>query len=82
MTTPMLPLRTIAERLGLKDKQLAYYSEHIAKLKLDLLSDDTRRGKGKLIMVTAMTPTSHGEGKTVVSIGLTQTLARQARFQA
>lgn len=79
MTAPMLPIRIIAERLGLKDKQLVYYGDHMAKLKLDLLGDDTQRDKGKLIMVTAMTPTSHGEGKTVVSIGLTQALARRGK---
>jgi formate--tetrahydrofolate ligase len=79
MTTPILPIRTIAEKLGLKDKHLVYYGEHMAKLKLDLLSDDMRRSKGKLIMVTAMTPTSHGEGKTVVSIGLPQALAQRGK---
>jgi formate--tetrahydrofolate ligase len=79
MTAPMLPIRAIAERLGLKDKQLVYYGDQMAKLKLDLLSDDTRPDKGKLIMVTAMTPTSHGEGKTVVSIGLAQALAQRGK---
>jgi formate--tetrahydrofolate ligase len=76
MAASMLPIRTIAEKLQVPDEHLVYYGEHTAKIKLDLLTDETRPARGKLIMVTAMTPTSHGEGKTVVSIGLSQALAR------
>lgn len=76
MAASMLPIRQIAEKLQLTDENLVYYGEHTAKLKLDLLTDESRPARGKLVMVTAMTPTSHGEGKTVVSIGLSQALAR------
>ena len=79
MAASMLPIRTIAEKLSLKDEHLVYYGDHMAKLKLDLLHDNAYPSLGKLIMVTAMTPTSHGEGKTVVSIGLAQALARQGK---
>lgn len=47
-----------------------------AKVKLDLLRDDAFAPHGRLILVTATTPTTSGEGKTVVSIGLAQGLAR------
>lgn len=79
MTAHLHPIRDIAEQLGLSEKHFVYYGEHMAKLKLDLLTDETRPAKGKLILVTAITPTRHGEGKTVVSIGLAQALARAGK---
>lgn len=72
----MLPIRKIADQLNLSDDHLVYYGEHTAKLKLDLLDESSKPNRGKLIMVTAITPTSHGEGKTVVSIGLAQAITR------
>ncbi|MBK9314402.1 MAG: formate--tetrahydrofolate ligase [Acidobacteria bacterium] len=72
----LLPIKDIARKLELTDDDLIYYGGHMAKIKLDLLKDENRKPAGKLIMVTAVTPTSHGEGKTVVSIGLAQALAR------
>jgi formate--tetrahydrofolate ligase len=79
MSDPMLPIRQVADKLSLSDDHLVYYGAHTARLKLDLLNDWPNRKKGRLIMVTAITPTSHGEGKTVVSIGLTQALARHGK---
>ncbi len=72
----LLPIKDIARKLELTDDDLIYYGGHMAKIKLDLLKNENRKPTGKLIMVTAVTPTSHGEGKTVVSIGLAQALAR------
>ncbi|MGE0885358.1 MAG: formate--tetrahydrofolate ligase [Blastocatellales bacterium] len=72
----MLTIRQVADKLNLSDEQLVYYGQHMAKLKLDLLANNSLPNRGKLIMVTAITPTSHGEGKTVVSIGLAQALTR------
>ena len=66
----MLPIREIADQLEIPEEYLQYYGKYTAKLCLELLSDLKPRREGKLILVTAMTPTSHGEGKTVVSIGL------------
>ena len=66
----MLPIREIADQLEIPEDYLEYYGKYTAKLRLELLSDVKSRHEGKLILVTAMTPTSHGEGKTVVSIGL------------
>ncbi|MGA2434237.1 MAG: formate--tetrahydrofolate ligase [Bryobacteraceae bacterium] len=75
----LLLIDEIAEKLGIPEDYLEHYGKHTAKVRLELLSrsDDTRRGK--LILVTAITPTSHGEGKTVVSIGLTQALQKSGR---
>ncbi|MGC9969605.1 MAG: formate--tetrahydrofolate ligase [Bryobacteraceae bacterium] len=78
-TPKLLLIREIADKLGIPDDYLEYYGKHTAKLRLELLSDSPAARKGKLILVTAITPTSHGEGKTVVSIGLTQALVRSGR---
>lgn len=71
----MLNITSIAQKLGLPNKYLVSYGEHTAKVKLELLSEAYAPRQGKFILVTAITPTSHGEGKTVVSIGLAQALA-------
>ena len=75
------PIRDIADELGIPDQYLESYGKYNAKLRLELLNGSTGTGKtrGKLILVTAITPTSHGEGKTVTSIGLAQGLARIGR---
>lgn len=70
----MLPIREIADKLEIPEHCLEYYGKYTAKLRLELLSEQRSRRGGKLILVTAMTPTSHGEGKTVVSIGLAQAI--------
>ena len=72
----MQPIREIADQLEIPEDYLEYYGKYTAKLRLELLSDLKPRREGKLILVTAMTPTSHGEGKTVVSIGLAQAIQR------
>jgi formate--tetrahydrofolate ligase len=72
----MQPIATIAGKLGLPEKYLVPYGEQSAKVRLDLLADPDFRPNGKFILVTAITPTSAGEGKTVVSISLTQGLER------
>ena len=76
----MLHIRRIADKMEIPEEFLEYYGRHTAKLRLDLLGRGAARGK--LILVTAITPTSHGEGKTVVSIGLTQALCRLGKSAA
>lgn len=66
-------IKTIAEKLGIGEEHLEYYGKYKAKLPLSLL-DEAKIAKGKLILVTAMTPTPAGEGKTTTSIGLTEGL--------
>lgn len=72
------PINEIADKLGIPEEYLDYYGKYTAKLRLELLESPPQR-QGKLILVTAITPTSHGEGKTVVSIGLAQGLERAGR---
>ncbi|MFH1586650.1 MAG: formate--tetrahydrofolate ligase [Candidatus Diapherotrites archaeon] len=67
------PIDAIAKRLGVGEKYLKHYGKHIAKIDASLLKRLGKR-KGKLILVTAITPTKAGEGKTTVSIGLAQAM--------
>src|SRR5688500_15297900 len=71
----MLPIADIAARLGLTADLIEPYGHAIAKIRLDALDKFPRR-RGKLILVTAITPTTSGEGKTVNTIGLTQGLVK------
>jgi formate--tetrahydrofolate ligase len=75
----MLPIQEIARKLALLPVQYEPIGAYGAKLKLDLLTDPAFPVRGKLILVTATTPTVSGEGKTVVSIGLAQGLERIGR---
>lgn len=72
----MRPITEIAERLGIPDDLLEPYGRHTAKISLDIFSRFPKR-RGKLILVTAITPTTSGEGKTVTTIGLTQGLVKR-----
>ena len=74
MKSDLLPISAIAAKLGIPDQYLEPIGRHGAKVKLGLLADPAFPRKGKLILVTATTPTVSGEGKTVTSIGLTQGL--------
>ncbi|MCQ2747871.1 MAG: formate--tetrahydrofolate ligase [Mycoplasmoidaceae bacterium] len=67
----MKPISTIAKKYNIKEKDLILYGNHIAKLNLSGLP---KTNKGKLILVTATSPTSSGEGKTTISINLTDAL--------
>ena len=69
----LTPIGDVAARLGVKSQDLIPYGETIAKVRVDALSRPRQRpGPGKLILVSATTPTSAGEGKTTTSIGLGQ----------
>ncbi len=65
---------TVAAKLGLKSQDLEHYGEYKAKVKLPVVADIRKRERGKLILVSAITPTPAGEGKTTVSIGLSMAL--------
>lgn len=64
----------IAKTIGLEPEDIDPYGKYVAKVPLDTLSRFDGNKNGKLILVTAITPTSAGEGKTVTSIGLIQGL--------
>ncbi len=70
----LLPIEAIADKLDLPEALYERRSPVSAKLSLDLLNDARFHRDGKLILVTATTPTVSGEGKTVTSIGLVQGL--------
>jgi formate--tetrahydrofolate ligase len=71
------PIGAIARKLGIGDDDLIPYGRDKAKVGLDVLGRPRARpGKGKLVLVSAITPTPAGEGKTTTSIGLAQGLAR------
>jgi formate--tetrahydrofolate ligase len=72
----LLPITAIARKLGLREEDYDQLGPWYAKLHIDLLNDPARPPRGKLILVTATTPTTSGEGKTVTSIGLVQGLER------
>ncbi|MGZ4827166.1 MAG: formate--tetrahydrofolate ligase [Terriglobales bacterium] len=76
MPPALLPIREIAAKLNIADPFIEPWGTHIAKLRLELLSAPRPPSKRRLILVTAMTSTSSGEGKTVTSIGLAQALER------
>lgn len=81
MTKNLLPIEAIAAKLDLPDEMYEKRSPVSAKLSLDLLQDPRFDRGGKLVLVTATTPTVFGEGKTVTSIGLVQgleTIGRRA----
>ena len=65
----------IAKTVGVDEKYIEYYGRHKAKVELSLL-DDTTKKDGKLVLVTAITPTPAGEGKTTTTIGLADGLRR------
>lgn len=70
------PIKNIAQRVGLKDKELELYGNYKAKVSLEVLKRLKGRKNGKYIDVTAITPTPLGEGKTVSTIGLSMGLNR------
>ncbi len=70
------PIKVIAKKLGLKEKELSLYGDYKAKVALSVLERLNRRKNGKYIDVTAITPTPLGEGKTVTTIGLAMALNR------
>jgi formate--tetrahydrofolate ligase len=76
MNKDLLPIEAIATKLNLPEKYVERLGPHGAKLKLELLNDATLPSRGKLILVTATTPTISGEGKTVTAIGLVQGLEK------
>ncbi len=75
-STTMRPVQEIAETLGVLDDELELYGRYKAKIDLKILRRLADRPLGKLIVVTAITPTPLGEGKTVTTIGLGQALSR------
>ncbi|MEF8832334.1 MAG: formate--tetrahydrofolate ligase [Candidatus Thermoplasmatota archaeon] len=66
------PISDIAEKIGLSEDDIEPRGDYEAKLSLDTIKEYKDKEPGNLILVTTMTPTRSGEGKTTTSIGLTQ----------
>jgi len=67
-------INVIAEKAGLAEEDYEQYGNYKAKVSLDVLKKNSDKKDGKLILVTAITPTPPGEGKSTVTVGLTQAL--------
>jgi formate--tetrahydrofolate ligase len=66
----MKPIGEIADKLGIPDEALSPYGRYKAKVALDYVNSLKGRPNGKLVLVTAITPTPAGEGKTTTTVGL------------
>ena len=74
-STKLRPITEIADIAGIEDDYLEQYGKYKAKINLSLLNKATKPD-GKLILVTAITPTAAGEGKTTTTVGLADGLRR------
>jgi len=72
--TKLEPITTIAKQVGLTDDDLELYGKYKAKISFDAIKRLSKNEDGKLVLVTAITPTPAGEGKTLTTIGLAQAL--------
>ncbi|MYC31189.1 MAG: formate--tetrahydrofolate ligase [Chloroflexi bacterium] len=74
----MLPITQIADQLGIAQEHLLPYGRHKAKISLEAL-EGRQENQGRLVVVTGITPTPAGEGKTTTSVGLTQGFGKLGR---
>lgn len=70
------PIEVVAETVGLREDEIIRWGDYKAKVSLKAWERVRTRGDGKLILVTTINPTPEGEGKTTVTIGLAQALAK------
>ena len=74
----MKPIKSIAKNIGLSEDDLEMYGEYKAKIKLEAI-EKFKKQRGELVLVSAITPTPAGEGKTTTSIGLSMALNRMGK---
>ena len=74
--TQLKPITEIADQLGILDEELELYGRYKAKLNQQLFNRVKDNANGKLILVTAINPTPAGEGKTTVTTGLGEAMAK------
>lgn len=72
----MLKITDVAAKLGIGEEEIEMYGRYKAKLSMDLIRRMENKPAGKLILVTAITPTPAGEGKSTTTVGLAQGLAK------
>ncbi len=68
----LMPIEEIAESMGIEEHLLDPYGKSVAKIKLDAIEELANRPKAKYVVVSAITPTPLGEGKTTTTVGLGQ----------
>src|ERR1700691_3006390 len=69
------PIVDIAAQMGIDPSLLEHYGENVAKIKLEAIEARADRPKAKYVVVSAVTPTPLGEGKTTTTVGLGQAMA-------
>jgi len=72
----MKPIAEVAEKIGIKEDELEFYGKYKAKLSSDVWNRVKDNPDGKLVLVTAINPTPAGEGKTTITVGLGQAMAK------
>ena len=72
----MLRISEVAAKLGITEDEIEPYGHYKAKLSEELFAKTKNNPDGKLILVTAINPTPAGEGKTTISVGLTEAMAK------
>lgn len=71
------PITKIAEKIGLSFDDIELYGKYKAKIPLEVLDKFDKKSEGKLVLVTSINPTTAGEGKSTVTVGLADAFARQ-----
>ena len=74
--TPMRHISEVAKTAGVDEKYIEQYGSHMAKVDYSLLNDMAGKPEGKLVLVTAITPTPAGEGKTTTTVGVSDGLRK------
>ncbi len=72
----LLPIKEVAAKIGIAEDELEFYGKYKAKLSDELVARISSNPDGKLILVTAINPTPAGEGKTTITTGLGQAMAK------
>ena len=76
----LVPIGQIAEKMGIPEDKLEYYGPYKAKISLEFCNQVVKeKSPGKLILVTAITPTPAGEGKSTTTVGLAQGLVKRGK---
>jgi len=78
----LLPIGDVAQQLGLAGDLLELHGQHVAKINLAAVEEIRNRPRGKYIVITAITPTPLGEGKTTTAVGLGQAMGRLGKRAA
>jgi formyltetrahydrofolate synthetase len=65
----LIPIEAVAEKMGLERRDIEFYGDNMAKVKLEAIEKLQNRPNAKYVLVTAITPTPLGEGKSTTTVG-------------